>query len=139
MSDGEIHGRQGGVQPLQQRPGHRAGRYGRLGLHSDAAIQPRQRRLRARISLIIDLENLPARAETALDDVVQPRADAVPGFSTQVPGRPTWQRWKLRKAVGLAEAYDVRLLDLFIEEKGQCRSEERRVGKECRSRWSPYQ
>ena len=21
---------------------------------------------------------------------------------------------------------------------GQCRSEERRVGKECRSRWSPY-
>ena len=26
----------------------------------------------------------------------------------------------------------------FIEEIGLCRSEERRVGKECRSRWSPY-
>ena len=25
-----------------------------------------------------------------------------------------------------------------IENKGQHRSEERRVGKECRSRWSPY-
>src|ERR1039458_7128024 len=100
MSYGETHGRQGRVQPLQQRPGDPAGRYGRLGLHSDAAIQPRQRRLRARISLIIDFENLPARAETPPEDVVQPRADAVPGFSTQVPGGPTWQRWKLdRKSV----------------------------------------
>ena len=24
------------------------------------------------------------------------------------------------------------------KEDGMCRSEERRVGKECRSRWSPY-
>ena len=27
---------------------------------------------------------------------------------------------------------------LFITEDTQLRSEERRVGKECRSRWSPY-
>ena len=26
----------------------------------------------------------------------------------------------------------------FAEAKGEVRSEERRVGKECRSRWSPY-
>ena len=26
----------------------------------------------------------------------------------------------------------------FFEEAGEDRSEERRVGKECRSRWSPY-
>src|ERR1035437_2971648 len=25
-----------------------------------------------------------------------------------------------------------------ITKRGRCRSEERRVGKECRSRWSPY-
>ena len=24
------------------------------------------------------------------------------------------------------------------DDRGRCRSEERRVGKECRSRWSPY-
>src|SRR3989449_8792316 len=35
---------------------------------------------------------------------------------------------------------DVRqMLDFHIEQKADCtRSEERRVGKECRSRWSPY-
>ena len=26
----------------------------------------------------------------------------------------------------------------FVTQKGKTRSEERRVGKECRSRWSPY-
>src|SRR3990167_11113766 len=29
-------------------------------------------------------------------------------------------------------------LDLTIASRVRCRSEERRVGKECRSRWSPY-
>ena len=35
---------------------------------------------------------------------------------------------------------DVRCIDLGInyEDDAQLRSEERRVGKECRSRWSPY-
>ena len=27
---------------------------------------------------------------------------------------------------------------MYVEEKDRSRSEERRVGKECRSRWSPY-
>ena len=42
----------------------------------------------------------------------------------------------------LAQAYEVTLLseqpdrERFLAEHG--RSEERRVGKECRSRWSPY-
>ena len=31
-----------------------------------------------------------------------------------------------------------RLLNEFIIEGEKIRSEERRVGKECRSRWSPY-
>ena len=30
------------------------------------------------------------------------------------------------------------MTEIAIEEKIQLRSEERRVGKECRSRWSPY-
>jgi len=34
--------------------------------------------------------------------------------------------------------YAIMLLQKKIEEKSSTRSEERRVGKECRSRWSPY-
>ena len=37
--------------------------------------------------------------------------------------------------VELAEYYDVEMRELL---DGERRSEERRVGKECRSRWSPY-
>src|SRR2546427_10385387 len=45
-----------------------------------------------------------------------------------------------------AEAYRVQILELLASHKGgtdgllpaSWRSEERRVGKECRSRWSPY-
>jgi len=33
--------------------------------------------------------------------------------------------------------YSNRAIDLAVE-LGRARSEERRVGKECRSRWSPY-
>ena len=35
---------------------------------------------------------------------------------------------------GIATEYYIRKL----VREGRCRSEERRVGKECRSRWSPY-
>ena len=31
-----------------------------------------------------------------------------------------------------------RIVVIDTGEEGECRSEERRVGKECRSRWSPY-
>ena len=34
------------------------------------------------------------------------------------------------------ESYDMLFLDICLEHEN--RSEERRVGKECRSRWSPY-
>ena len=36
------------------------------------------------------------------------------------------------KEIGVSEACD------YLSRVGLCRSEERRVGKECRSRWSPY-
>src|SRR5256885_3675297 len=37
-----------------------------------------------------------------------------------------------------AELIRVRGLDLVVDQVHLMRSEERRVGKECRSRWSPY-
>src|SRR3712207_9256806 len=56
------------------------------------------------------------------------------------PGRPGTSH-ALTRALGAAESV---LVD-YAEETAQphdrlllCRSEERRVGKECRSRWSPY-
>ena len=36
------------------------------------------------------------------------------------------------------ESADLKLSRITLEELGTTRSEERRVGKECRSRWSPY-
>ena len=44
------------------------------------------------------------------------------------------ERQKLKKK----ELLKSMLTDSEFSIKGQCRSEERRVGKECRSRWSPY-
>src|SRR3712207_9126444 len=35
-------------------------------------------------------------------------------------------------------AYSITLFLAFVSTGVGCRSEERRVGKECRSRWSPY-
>ena len=56
-----------------------------------------------------------------------------------------------RRAVSASGIRPVRMLDAFRElgfevltvtgsarERSRSRSEERRVGKECRSRWSPY-
>src|SRR2546430_7447940 len=44
----------------------------------------------------------------------------------------------LRQAVAAFEAVDRNLLDAARTLGSPPRSEERRVGKECRSRWSPY-
>ena len=33
---------------------------------------------------------------------------------------------------------DIEIIESFLSKQKALRSEERRVGKECRSRWSPY-
>src|SRR5271166_1625485 len=42
--------------------------------------------------------------------------------------------------IGLGIDFGIHLISRYDEERtyGMARSEERRVGKECRSRWSPY-
>ena len=48
--------------------------------------------------------------------------------------------WAAEHVVGVAKGVSEDILeDLRANFQGECsRSEERRVGKECRSRWSPY-
>src|ERR1051326_9544020 len=46
--------------------------------------------------------------------------------------------WTRKKKIALIESENPRWEDLAASWGRQMRSEERRVGKECRSRWSPY-
>src|SRR5215510_13242271 len=51
---------------------------------------------------------------------------------------PAQQRGDLGLAAELRPAQDRRLILVVLDAGIRARSEERRVGKECRSRWSPY-
>src|ERR1051326_1904269 len=55
-------------------------------------------------------------------------------------GIPTWSDKLLQEVIRLIlEAYyEPQFSDRSYGFRAGCRSEERRVGKECRSRWSPY-
>ena len=47
--------------------------------------------------------------------------------------------WRVNRKVHLAREWPVHLILKRTDDLSEeCRSEERRVGKECRSRWSPY-
>ena len=46
-------------------------------------------------------------------------------------------RW-FEKGYAKEDVHSLRLQSLCTEAEAAARSEERRVGKECRSRWSPY-
>ena len=54
-------------------------------------------------------------------------------------GAPLWALWSVRAAwLVVALLVSSWITALLLEATGCSRSEERRVGKECRSRWSPY-
>ena len=53
------------------------------------------------------------------------------GIRTQGDSNPYQDVWQLRQEDIVGRA-------VSLERGGRVRSEERRVGKECRSRWSPY-
>ena len=58
--------------------------------------------------------------------------------------QPLWKTvWRCLKKLKIELPYDpaIQLLGIYPEKtiiQKETRSEERRVGKECRSRWSPY-
>src|SRR2546421_10130809 len=72
-------------------------------------------------------------AELALDVVLGGESESAVGLQTHVGGFPRGLGGKVLRHVGLCTAGLV-----LVEEIASLRSEERRVGKECRSRWSPY-
>ena len=81
----------------------------------------------------------------------RPRA-GYPDSTPSLPQRPCWPSkvipatiskpcsvlaWN-RPAAGRKKSAPPEERSAFLVQRGLCRSEERRVGKECRSRWSPY-
>src|SRR5258708_39677832 len=67
----------------------------------------------------------------------QARAAAQQIFAAKLDGRdPATERRDARRRMTTDQVHD--LLESFIAKHVSQRSEERRVGKECRSRWSPY-
>ena len=65
---------------------------------------------------------------------IAPHVIAVPGEAAFMGMRITTESGKTEERVGIVSlTYPV-----LITADGNNRSEERRVGKECRSRWSPY-
>ena len=53
-------------------------------------------------------------------------------------GAPLWIGWRVYSEQILIAALAFAMAVAFITSQSGPRSEERRVGKECRSRWSPY-
>ena len=59
-------------------------------------------------------------------------------YKSPLPSREYILQILQQQGIPLAEQVLQKLLDITKKEEELFRSEERRVGKECRSRWSPY-
>src|SRR2546425_6502836 len=77
-------------------------------------------------------DKLVTGVQTCALPIFEPRTVGLPVFhTTQHLNRPRSEQARRRLCPRRADAVDQ-------EVGGEVRSEERRVGKECRSRWSPY-
>ena len=81
--------------------------------------------------------------EHIFDDVLVKEILTDPAFGLGTVDRESWKTRteplrELPAPCYVAYIGGGNALILFKEEVADCRSEERRVGKECRSRWSPY-
>src|ERR1043165_2094264 len=81
---------------------------------------------RTRLKLCVGVEQRRAAANAAIDTLLM----VVPVFAGESPLRAFFARHVVSPRR--------KLLPPFVLGLHQLRSEERRVGKECRSRWSPY-
>src|SRR5689334_23917247 len=77
---------------------------------------------------------------TGVQTCALPISDHQPAYTARGRhlDRDTWPIETVRRAVAAAERVHGAEPDQGLDEIVERRSEERRVGKECRSRWSPY-
>ena len=102
------------------------------------------RKTRLQLGRAVSIPESPDKA--VLDAVDNPHADAdyvvrftAPEFTTLCPitGQPDFAHFVI-DYVPARELLESKSLKLYLASFRNYRSEERRVGKECRSRWSPY-
>src|SRR3989449_11634426 len=106
----------------------------------DKRMAPAERKQR-----FATLSGIPHEAHyTAADIACEDREGAL-GYPGEFPYTrgiyPTMYRgrlWTMRQYAGFGTAAESNQRYRYLLSQGQTRSEERRVGKECRSRWSPY-
>src|SRR3712207_9323473 len=90
------------------------------------------------INNVPTLEEQAKSAWSEVQNQYQRRADLIPNLVETVKGFAQQEREVLREVTeARAKATQVQV-DASTITDPQKRSEERRVGKECRSRWSPY-
>src|SRR3712207_6264931 len=101
--------------------------------------------MRQRVAIAIALLHRPAvlvadEPTTALDVTIQAQVLAeVQSLAAETGTAMLWITHDLSVKIGRADRIAVMYAGRIVEEGGVAdRSEERRVGKECRSRWSPY-
>ena len=84
----------------------------------------------------IHLQMIGGRAQVAfrLDGLMTPTLELPADLAERVCGRIKYLAKLKTYEEGLPQDGRIERADV----NGRCRSEERRVGKECRSRWSPY-
>jgi hypothetical protein len=85
MRDEEALFRQLRIKPFQQLTDDRRGWRRSHQFHRRAAIQPGQRGLCPRVTLVVDLEDLPARTEPTAENLVEPGRNPLPGVRTKEP------------------------------------------------------
>src|SRR3712207_7708654 len=76
-------------------------------------------------------------SDVCSSDLLVPMDEALAACAIDVSGRP-YCGWSAELPPGRIGNFDHELAEEFFRAIANTRSEERRVGKECRSRWSPY-
>ena len=112
--------------------------------YSDLEVSPLQQHTQGEYTIKVNVTNTGKRAG---DEVVQlyvrDKVSSVITYDSQLRGfeRVSLQPGETRQVTFSLKPEDLQILDRNMNwtvEPGEFRSEERRVGKECRSRWSPY-
>ena len=89
---------------------------------------------------VLTMEATMAALEEAYKQVARGEAVCRPRIDIQIPTRDPRKvyQWGTMEGGSISGYFAIRMKSDVVYEQEYERSEERRVGKECRSRWSPY-